>query len=128
MTEGSVVAWRVADAVAVPIDRSVYSMDAVLRAAYRFTDRAFIVLKIEAAHTSRMFALFSVRNNADLSVVILEFQNELLDQQLRCSLEAKFSDVRTLIVAQAFSEGNLIDPVADSADYRIDSLGAGLHR
>jgi hypothetical protein len=43
-------------------------------------------------------------------------------------LEAQFNDVRTLIVAQAFSEGNLIDAHAGDGDYLSDPLGAGKHR
>ena len=65
---------------------------------------------------------------ADLSVIALEFRNELIDQQLRCTLEQQFKDVRTLIVAQAFSEGNLLDPDADGGDYQRDPLGAGTNR
>jgi hypothetical protein len=58
----------------------------------------------------------------------LEFRNELLDQQLRCRLEEQFKDVRTLIVAQAFSEANLVDQEADAGDYHSDALSAGKHR
>ena len=43
-----------------------------------------------------------------------EFFNELLDQQIRFSLDAEFAPLRTLIVAQAFSEGNLLPADADA--------------
>ena len=115
--------------VAVPIDLTLYSLDAVMRAAYKFTDRCFVFLQRETgkAHLLTIFLVGRARST-DLSTVVLEFQNELLDQQLRVRLEEQFKDVRTLIVAQAFSEGNLIDPAADDGDYRIDALGAGTHR
>ena len=45
---------------------------------------------------------------------------DLCDQALREDLEREFGAVRTLIVAQAFSEGNLLDPGRDDADHRLD--------
>ena len=54
--------------------------------------------------------------------------NELVDQQLRVQLDAEFRDVRTLIVAQAFAEGNLLDPNDERIDYRTDPREAGKRR
>jgi His-Xaa-Ser system protein HxsD len=125
-----VVAWRLDDAhLAVPVDLTVYSLDATIRAAYKLTDRCFIFLQRDLDHdTSATLYLLGRSPSSDLRQVALEFQNELLDQQLRCQLEAQFGDVRTLITAQAFSEANLIDPEADAGDYDRDPLGAGTHR
>jgi His-Xaa-Ser system protein HxsD len=115
--------------LAVPVDLSMYSLDAAMRAAYKLTDRCFVWLERDSASVDRAFVFLVGRTRStNLVPVALEFQNELLDQQLRCRLEQQFNDVRTLIVAQAFSEGNLIDPIADDGDYRNDPLGAGEHR
>ena len=54
-----------------------------------------------------------------------DFLNELLDQALRERLEAEFGPVRELIVAQAFSEANMLDPVRDDGDYNDDPLSIG---
>ncbi len=117
MNEVPLIAWMLDRAhVAVPIDLTLFSIDAAMRAAYKLTDRCIVLLERDSS------------SSADLTATALEFKNELLDQQLRCRLEEQFKDVRTLIVAQAFSEGNLIDPDADAGDYDTDSLGAGKHR
>ena len=124
------VAWRLDAAhLAIPVDLTVYSLDATVRAAYKLTDRCFVFLQRHPENDAAATAYLVGRTpSADLQRLVLEFLNELLDQQLRCQLEAQFRDVRTLIVAQAFSEGNLIDAEADAGDYHGDPLGAGTHR
>ena len=128
--ESPVVAWRLDAAhVAVPVDLTVYSLDATMRAAYKFTDRCFIFIERDHTHdTAAVVYLIGRSPSSDVAASALELRNELIDQQLRCLLEAQFKDVRTLIVAQAFSEGNLIDADADAGNYREDPLGAGTHR
>jgi His-Xaa-Ser system protein HxsD len=130
MTDKPVIAWTLDQAhVAVPIDLSVFSIDAAVRAAYKFTDRCFVLLERDTKIADRLLAFMIGRSpKTDLTTVVLEFKNELVDQQLRCRLEQQFKDVRTLIVAQAFSEGNLIDSDADAGDYHTDPLSAGQHR
>jgi His-Xaa-Ser system protein HxsD len=60
--------------------------------------------------------------------VLTAFTNELGDQQLRNLLENEFGQLRTLIVAQAFSEGNLLNPGRETADDKADVRGTGLRR
>jgi len=130
MSDLPVVAWRLDQAhIAIPVDLRVYGLDAVLRAAYKFTDRAYLLLE-RSSETEHEVIVFVVGRSAstDVSSVALEFKNELLDQQLRCTLEAQFRDVRSLIVAQAFSEGNLLDPDGDNGDHISDSHRAGRNR
>lgn len=129
MSDSPVIAWRLDQAhIAVPIDLQLYTLDAAMRAAYKLTDRCFVLLERHESSAELIAFLIGRSPSTDLSSVALEFRNELLDQQLRCQLEMQFRDVRTLIVAQAFSEGNLIDPDADAGDYRNDARGAGTHR
>ena len=127
----SLIAWRTDDAHhAVPIDLSVYSAQAVIRAAYKLTDRAFVYLRRDDdAPDSKLWVfLFGRSATADVKPFVLELMNELVDQQLRVQLDAEFRDVRTLIVAQAFAEGNLLDPNDERIDYRTDPREAGKRR
>ena len=62
---------------------------------------------------------------SDLDHLLGEFANELVDQQLRVRLETQFADMRTLIVAQAFSEGNLLDSTQIEGDIQADPRGIG---
>jgi len=130
MSDLPVVAWRLDQAhIAIPVDLRVYGLDAVMRASYKFTDRAYILLERTPEPSSEVIVFIVGRSAAtDVSTMALEFNNELLDQQLRCTLEAQFRDVRSLIVAQAFSEGNLLDPDGESGDHISDSHGAGRNR
>jgi His-Xaa-Ser system protein HxsD len=124
------VAWALNQAhVAVPIDLRLFTLGAVMRAAYRLTDRCFVWLEHSSEDGNALVAYVIGRSpTADVGAAVLELQNELVDQQLRVQLEEQFKDVRTLIVAQAFSEGNLIDPNTDEGDYRNDPVNAGKHR
>lgn len=109
MTSAPLVAWTLDGAhLAVPIDLRVFSIDAVLRATYKLTDRCFVFLD-RTGGEGMVAYLVGRQADSDVGPLALELRNELIDQQLRCRLEERFGDVRTLIVAQAFSEGNLLD-------------------
>lgn len=112
--------------VALQVDLALYSVDAVIRAAYKFTDRCYLFLSRSGG--SLIAAIVPKRKDADLEDLLGQFSNELIDQRLRESLDQQFGQVRTLVVAQAFAEGNLLDPVQDNGDYQSDPRGAGRRR
>jgi len=118
---------RELDATSLEIDRELFSADAVLRTAYKFTDRWFIFLQTHVTRGHRWLVVLKPKPTAPSITedVVGEFANELIDQQLRLQLERQFGDVRTLIVAQAFAEGNLLDPGREADDYKADPLGIG---
>ena len=51
-----------------------------------------------------------------------------MEPSVRERLERQFGDVRTLIVAQAFAEGNLLDAAGADEDYVEDPSGIGRPR
>jgi His-Xaa-Ser system protein HxsD len=115
--------------IAVAVDLGIFSVDAVLRATYKLADRCYpFIHRDHVQPSTAMVCLVGRSADADIASLALELQNELVDQQLRCRLDEQFKDLRTLIVAQAFSEGNLLDPTSDVEDYRADPHGAGQHR
>ena len=84
------------------VDKSIYECEAVLRAAYSFTDTCFV--EIESVEGDKYAVYFSHKNsNVNLEVVIKEFCNELIDQQIRLDLERKHGKIREIIVKQAFA-------------------------
>jgi His-Xaa-Ser system protein HxsD len=113
--------------VALEIDRELFSVDTVLRAAYKFTDRCFIYLRTHDARPGRWHAVLKKKPAVVLPIedIAGELANELIDQRLRERLEHQFGDVRTLIVAQAFAEGNLLEPTRAEQDYVADPQGIG---
>ena len=98
------------------VDESVYCVEAVRHATYWFTDRCFVTL-------SRSSGVISVRlepngKAVDLRQVAGELQVSLLDAQLRVEIGRETAQIRELIVAKAFAEGDLLedDPVGDWRD------------
>jgi His-Xaa-Ser system protein HxsD len=112
-------------ALSVPVDSSIYSVSAILRTAYWFTDRCYIlVTRDEPGHYCVHFSP-KPDEQVDLASLVGEFTNSLLDQQLRVELAAETRGVRELIVAKAFAEGDLLDdPVpgtdADPVEAQLD--------
>jgi His-Xaa-Ser system protein HxsD len=102
-------AVRLANGVlAFSVDLRLFTSEAVLRAAYKFTDRCHIFLQ-SGASDHILMAMMRPKQGVATDPLVGEFANELLDQRLRERLEQQFGNLRTLIVAQAFSEGNLLN-------------------
>ena len=112
----------------LPLDELIYSRDAVLRTCYWFTDRCYVFI----SRPQQGVLLISMRVKDPLPTldnprptpiesITGEFQNALLDQQLRIDIEQQTRVVRELLVTKAFSEaGVLDDPIP--GDYR-DPVG-----
>ena len=99
------------------VDESVYSRDVLLRTCYWFTDRCYLF--VSRAGTG----VFSVRIRAKaggtaLDTISGEFENALIDQQVRQDIARETARLRELIVAKAFAEGQDLDdaPVGDYRD------------
>jgi His-Xaa-Ser system protein HxsD len=114
--------------VAVDLSISIYGIDAIFRAAYKFTDRVYIFLAHSEAEGTLVVTLTAKDDRVDLGLAVGDFLNELIDQRVRANLEVEAGPIRELIVAQAFSEGNLLDPQRDDGDYQADPLGIGRSR
>lgn len=89
-----------AEQIKLRIDPRIYSLSAVKKAIYDFTDRAFIEITIESDNAIGL----SVRLK-ELSTpnTIQELLNHILDHQVRIDLEAEFGSLRDIIAAQAFT-------------------------
>lgn len=123
------IAVRIGDAsAALQVDTTIYGLDAILRACYKYTDRCYLFLAREPESADLVNIFFMGKDRTDLADVMGEFCNELVDQSLRLALSREFGPIRELIVAQAFSEGNLLDPQRDEGDYAGDPLGIGERR
>lgn len=101
------------------IDRAIFSLDAVLRASYKFADRCHVFLRA-GERENTVVAMFRSKGAVRLESAIADFGNELIDQMVREGLERQFGDIRTLLVAQAFSEGNLLDAQRQDGDVEAD--------
>lgn len=122
-----VPAWVASDtAAALSISRSVYPKRAVLAAAYKLSDRCAVL--IDTGGDDRWVLYVVTRPGADARALLPLLIRELGDQALRAQLEHEFGAVRELIVAQAFSEGNLLDPARDDIEPSTDARGTEQRR
>jgi len=88
------------------LDRSVYSLEAVQKASYRFIDRLTIL--ISQTDTQIFCEIAPVVNlSKPFEEILADFKRELLDQQLRSQIKAETEPVRNLILALAFSRSGL---------------------
>jgi len=111
------------------VDSTVYSKPCLFRTCYKFTDRCYVFLSRDEDDPKTIITVLSPKaESVDLNQLSGEFFNELLDQQVRDSLSKETGELRNLIVAQAFAEGNLLDESRDEGDYEADPLGISKHR
>ncbi len=111
--------------LAIEIDLSLYSLPAVRRACYKFTDHCYLFLSHTEDPGWLAVTLLAKNREQVLCNLAGELYNELLDQQIRETLSLEMGTIRDLIVAQAFAEGNLLDSMRDEGNYQEDPLGIG---
>lgn len=82
--------------------KELYSKEALLKAAYHFTDNYYIYLGVEG---NSFFVDFSSRDDSPIDSDKLQnlFKNEILAQVIHQSISNETSDLRKLLVARALS-------------------------
>lgn len=90
----------------VALDKSVYPLEVVEKAAYRFIDRLTIV--ISQSESQIVCAIDDLAGTgASVEILIADFKRELLDQKLRYQIKQETEPVRNLILSLAFSKSGL---------------------
>ena len=87
----------------IKVDKKIYSLDALLKTAFSFTDQVYLHL---AQDENSWIISWEGKNEA--SIDASEFENELIMQQLREKITEKTAEVRKLLLARAFSS-SMID-------------------
>jgi His-Xaa-Ser system protein HxsD len=112
------------DSLRMSVDTSIYSMDALFRVCYAFTDRCYLFLEPKEETPSVINVRFTRKEaDHDLASLAGEFSNALIDQRVRLEIFAETKAVRELIVAQAFAEADLIDRTLSESSYIDDPKG-----
>jgi len=93
--------------VELTFDAASHSVDAIQRAAYRFSDRVSCELVSGDVEHRCVLTAFG---DVDLDAQIADFRTEVLDQVLRERIRAETEPIRTMILAQAFSKTGVVDP------------------
>ena len=91
----------------VVFDLSGYSIDAIQRAAYRFSDRLSVDIHSDATGFRCLLHVDGEPSEGEADVVAADFRREVLDQVLRERIRDETENVRNLILAFAFSNTGL---------------------
>jgi len=92
--------------VALNLDASVYCIEGVQAAAYRFIDRIAVLVSQKAGHIVCDITIDDAYVE-QTDALIADFQKELLDQQLRIQIKEETEPTRNLILSLAFSKTGL---------------------
>lgn len=96
----------------IKIPKRLYSKEAVFSSSHKLTDKFFVL--IDNIDESYVGVYIQPKYGVDLKeedikTILLQFNNELIDQQLRIDLEKHYGKIRELIVEQAFKPVSLCD-------------------
>lgn len=95
--------------VNLAFDNNVFPLDTVKKALYRFADRC----SFDVAFTDQQIKVtLHVLNNIPEQAIddlCFKIRNEVLDQDLRDTIFKETVNIRTLILANAFSNTGLIE-------------------
>lgn len=95
--------------VCLKFDTAIFSVETVKRALYRFGDRCAFDIRLEDPVIAVTVAGQERLDPSALDVLCGKIRNEVLDQSLRDSISQETANIRTLILANAFSNSGLIE-------------------
>jgi His-Xaa-Ser system protein HxsD len=95
--------------VKLSFDSNVFYLDTIKRALYRFADRCSF--DVQLADKQTKVTMHVPANISELAIDDLcsRIRNEVLDQDLRDTISRETANIRTLILANAFSNTGLIE-------------------
>lgn len=98
----------------IQYDKEFYSKEALLKAAYHFTDRAYVYLGVE---DGSFFVDFTTKGGTTFDKEKLEndFKNELLAQVIHQTVSKETTVLRELLVARALSSTMVDESVSSDA-------------
>lgn len=101
--------------------KELYSKEALLKAAYHFTDNYYIYLGVE---DDSFFVDFSTKDDSSVDSDTLQnqFKNEILAQVIHQSISNETSDLRKLLVARALSS-TMVDEEEDIPHSELETMG-----
>jgi His-Xaa-Ser system protein HxsD len=92
----------------VRFDETVFTVDAVKAACYRFLDKFSTSIEVREGAILCSIRFDPVLSQALMDAEIENLKKEVLDQELRQKLKVETEGIRNLILAHAFSKTGLI--------------------
>jgi His-Xaa-Ser system protein HxsD len=102
------------------VDTAIYSTDAVLKTCYLFLDQCYFFLSSSGSEETKIDVYATQIHDSDMESVLGQFANQLTLQEVRQKVAAETQVIREIIVAQALTEGDVLDHSAMEADYNFD--------
>ena len=98
----------------IQYDEEFYSKEALVKAAYHFTDRAYVYLGVE---DGSLFVDFTAKGGIQFDKEKLEneFKNELLAQVIHQTVSKETTVLRELLVARALSSTMVDEGISSDA-------------
>ena len=93
------------DKFKVVVDMSLYAKESLVSACYKYTDHFYVHQKTIDNNIEVVFE--SKDCNVVTDIVVKQFCNELIDQQVRYNMNQQFGHIRDLIVEEAFKPVNV---------------------
>lgn len=95
----------------ITFDGSLYRLESIKKACYKFLDRCSVVLASEGSNmmTANFMMISGVKDKASIELLVQEICNEVLDQDLRETIAEETEPLRNLILAHAFSQTSLVN-------------------
>jgi len=93
--------------VSADFQAETFGLDAIKRAAYRFSDRAAFEITRDGERIIVWLDLITELSQAEAEALVSAFRNEVLDQDLRETIAEETSAVRNAVLAYAFSRTGL---------------------
>lgn len=88
------------DKFQVVVDMALYAKEALVDACYKFTDGYYVHQQTSG---NNVIVVFETKDGYAISeVMVKQFCNELIDQQVRFNTNLQFGHIRDLIVEEAF--------------------------
>ena len=99
------------------VDKSIYPLAAVLKAAYSFVGRAYIHIR---DNINTWSVSLTSKSETSGEIAAKEFENELLAQTVRLSVFRQTHAIRELLLARALSSTMVEDDTAAPDDVEAD--------
>jgi His-Xaa-Ser system protein HxsD len=111
------------DTLSVCVNIDIYSTEALFRVCYLFTDRCYLFLSHDSGSPVIRVRFACKSADTNINEIVGDFSNELINQKVRLDVAAETKQIRELIVAQAFTEADLLDRNDSEASYLDDPKG-----
>jgi len=95
-----------AEVTILNIEKKLYSKSTLLKTCYKFTDLLYIFINSNTEDKSIYTIYFQLKDkNNNIQEIIGNFNNELLDQELRSIVLSETHKIRNTIVTRALISG-----------------------